>query len=42
MANLAAAGVRYDRWFRFLWPLYAALFVLGMVAIAGATAIRLR
>jgi len=42
MANLAAAGVRYDRWFRFLWPLYAALFALGIVAIAGATAIRLR
>ncbi|HKT07002.1 MAG TPA: Na+/H+ antiporter NhaC family protein [Gemmatimonadaceae bacterium] len=42
MANLAAAGVRYDRWVRFLVPLYAALFVLGMLAIAGATAIGLR
>ena len=42
MANLAAAGVRYERWFRFLLPLYAALFVLGMLAIAGAAAIGLR
>lgn len=42
MANLAAAGVRYDKWFRFLLPLYAALFVLGMLAIAGATVIGLR
>ena len=42
MANLAAAGVRYEKWFRFLLPLYAALFLLGMLAIAGATVIGLR
>jgi uncharacterized ion transporter superfamily protein YfcC len=42
MANLAAAGVRYEKWFRFLLPLYAALFLLGMLAIGGATVIGLR
>lgn len=42
MANLAAAGVRYEKWLRFLLPLYAALFLLGTLAIGGATVIGLR
>lgn len=33
MAILTAAGVPYDRWLRFVLPLWAALFVLGAVAV---------
>jgi uncharacterized ion transporter superfamily protein YfcC len=41
MAVLAAAGVRYDAWVRFAVPLYVALVVLGMAAIAVAVAVGL-
>src|SRR5690606_29965656 len=33
MAILIAAGVRYDRWLRFVLPVYAALFALGAGAV---------
>jgi uncharacterized ion transporter superfamily protein YfcC len=33
MAILASAGVPFDRWLRFLLPLWGALFGLGMVAV---------
>ncbi|MEM7417821.1 MAG: Na+/H+ antiporter NhaC family protein [Gemmatimonadota bacterium] len=41
MAILAAASVRYEEWMKFAFPLYAALMVLGGVAIAVAIAINL-
>lgn len=33
MAVLAAAGVPYERWLRFVAPLYLVLFALGVVAV---------
>lgn len=39
MAVLAAAGVRYEEWLRFMAPLYLALVGVGMTAIAVAVAI---
>lgn len=33
MAIIAAAGVPYDRWFRFATRVYLALFALGLVAL---------
>lgn len=41
MAVLATAGVPYDRWIRFVVPLWAALTVLGIGAILLAIAIGL-
>ena len=41
MAVLAAAGVPYDRWIRFVIPLWAALTALGVGAILLAIAIGL-
>jgi uncharacterized ion transporter superfamily protein YfcC len=41
MAVLAAAGVRYDQWMRFVLPLWAMLFALGAVAVLVAIAIGL-
>ena len=38
MAILAAAGVRYDRWLRFAFPLWAALMGVGAVALIVALA----
>ena len=42
MAILAAAGVRYEHWMRFTFPLYLALVALGGVSIAVAIAIGLQ
>lgn len=42
MAMLAAAGVRYEEWFKFVMPLYAALTALAVVAIAIAVAAGVR
>jgi len=42
MAILALAGVRYDAWLRFAGPLCIALFVLNLVVIGVAVAIKLR
>jgi uncharacterized ion transporter superfamily protein YfcC len=42
MAIVAAAGVRYEQWLRFVLPLYATLAALGVVAIGTAIAIGLR
>ncbi len=42
MAILAAAGVRYEGWIRFAFPLYLALVLLGCVSIAVAVAIGLQ
>lgn len=42
MAILAAAGVRYEQWIRFTFPLYLALVALGCVSIAVAIAIGLQ
>ena len=33
MAILAAAGVPFGKWVRFLIPLYIALFILGIIAV---------
>lgn len=38
MAVLAAAGVPFDRWFRFAFPLFLLLFLLGAAAVAAAIA----
>jgi uncharacterized ion transporter superfamily protein YfcC len=42
MAVIAAAGVRFDRWIRFVLPLYLLLVLTGVVAIVIAMAIGLR
>jgi uncharacterized ion transporter superfamily protein YfcC len=42
MAMLAAAGVRYEEWLRFVLPLYGLLVVLAFLALATAVAIGLR
>ncbi len=42
MAMLAAAGVPYDRWFRFLLPVYIVLVVFAIAALAVAVTIGLR
>jgi len=42
MAVLAAAGVPFDKWLRFALPLWGALLGLGVVAIVGGIALRLR
>jgi len=42
MAVLAAGGVRYDRWIRFVLPLWAAMMGIGIVAIITALAIGLQ
>ena len=41
MAILAASSVPYGKWIRFLAPLYAGLFLLGLVAVGLAILIRL-
>jgi len=42
MAVLAAAGVSYERWLRFLIPRLIGLYGLGLIAVSLAIAIRLR
>lgn len=42
MAVLIAAGVRYERWLRFVIPLFLMLFALGMLAVGVAIMIGLR
>jgi uncharacterized ion transporter superfamily protein YfcC len=42
MAMLAAAGVRYEDWIRFVVPLYVALMALAAVAVTVGVAIGLR
>jgi uncharacterized ion transporter superfamily protein YfcC len=42
MAMLAAAGVRYEQWLRFVLPLYGVLVVLALGALAVAVALGLR
>ena len=42
MAILAAAGVRYEDWMKFVIPMFVGLFVLGFVAIVIGIAIGLR
>jgi uncharacterized ion transporter superfamily protein YfcC len=42
MAMLAAAGVRYDEWLRFVTPLVGLLMALGAAAIAAGVATGLR
>jgi uncharacterized ion transporter superfamily protein YfcC len=41
MAMLAAAGVRYEEWLRFVLPLYGLLLLLALVALSAAVAIGL-
>jgi uncharacterized ion transporter superfamily protein YfcC len=41
MAVLAAAGVRYDQWLRFAFPILALLAALGVLAIVIGIAIGL-
>lgn len=42
MAMLAASGVRYETWIRFVGPVLAVLAVLGAVGLGAAVAIGLR
>ncbi|HEU5209616.1 MAG TPA: Na+/H+ antiporter NhaC family protein [Longimicrobiales bacterium] len=42
MAVIAAAGVRYDRWLRFVLPLFLGLVAIGIIAILVAIAIGLQ
>jgi uncharacterized ion transporter superfamily protein YfcC len=42
MAMLAASGVRYEEWVRFLAPVLGALAALAAVAIGLAVAMGLR
>jgi uncharacterized ion transporter superfamily protein YfcC len=42
MAMLAAAGVRYEDWFKFAVPLCAALVVLAAIAVTVAVAVGLQ
>ena len=42
MAMLAAAGVRYEDWLRFVVPLYAGLMALAALALALAVALGVR
>jgi uncharacterized ion transporter superfamily protein YfcC len=41
MAILAAAGLRYDQWLRFVVPLYLLLLALGVAAVTIAMTIGL-
>jgi len=42
MAILAAAGVRYEHWLRFVLPLYGLLLGLGAIAITIGIGVGLR
>jgi uncharacterized ion transporter superfamily protein YfcC len=42
MAMLAAAGVRYEEWLKFVVPMYAMLLVLAALALAVAVGVRLQ
>jgi uncharacterized ion transporter superfamily protein YfcC len=42
MAMLAAAGVRYEDWLRFILPLYGLLLTLALLGLAVAVAVGLR
>ena len=42
MAMLAAAGVRYEDWLKFVVPLCAGLVVLAALALALGVAVGLR
>ncbi|MBW3629906.1 MAG: YfcC family protein [Gemmatimonadetes bacterium] len=42
MAVLIAAGVPYERWLRFIAPVFAGLFLLGMIAVGVGIAIGLQ
>ena len=42
MAILAAAGVPFNKWLRFVLPLWGALLGLGVVAIVAGIALELR
>ncbi len=39
MAVLIAAGVPYERWLRFVVPVFAALFALGAIAVGVGIAV---
>jgi uncharacterized ion transporter superfamily protein YfcC len=41
MAMLAAAGVRYEQWLKFVLPLYALLMMLAVLAVIVGVAVRL-
>jgi len=36
MAILGVAGIPYDRWFRFVWPLFLKLMLLAAMALVVA------
>jgi uncharacterized ion transporter superfamily protein YfcC len=38
MSILGIAGIPYDRWFRFIWPLMVKLLVAAALALVGAVA----
>ncbi|GAC1597285.1 MAG: hypothetical protein NVS3B25_22250 [Hymenobacter sp.] len=42
MAMLAATGVRFEHWLRFVWPLYLGLLALGVGSVVTGIAIGLK
>jgi uncharacterized ion transporter superfamily protein YfcC len=42
MAMLAAAGVRYEQWLKFVLPVYAVLMGLAVLAVIVGVAVGLR
>jgi uncharacterized ion transporter superfamily protein YfcC len=42
MAMLAAAGVRYEDWLKFVVPLYAVLLALAALALTLGVAVGLK
>jgi len=42
MAIIAAAGVRYDEWLKFVVRLFVLLFVLGIIAVMVGIAVGLQ
>ncbi|WP_426060250.1 YfcC family protein [Hymenobacter sp. B1770] len=41
MAMLAACGVRFEQWLKFVWPLYGLLILLGIASVVGGIAVGL-
>jgi uncharacterized ion transporter superfamily protein YfcC len=42
MAMLAACGVRFEQWLKFVWPLYGILILLGIASVGGGIAVGLK
>ena len=40
LPSLAMVDVRYDRWLRFIWPLFVLLVLMAMAFLAGGVIAR--